>query len=112
MVTRAQTGKLKPIQPRSMNANVQTPADPSCYSQAVKYFHWRSAMTDEYNALISNSTWELLPPSLDQHIIGCKLVFCTKTTSDGSLDRHKARLVAKGYHQRPMLILLRLIVLL
>ncbi|XP_019160714.1 PREDICTED: uncharacterized protein LOC109157268 [Ipomoea nil] len=33
------------------------------------------------------------------NIIGCKWVFRTKRTADGSVERYKARLVAKGYNQ-------------
>ncbi|OIT18727.1 retrovirus-related pol polyprotein from transposon tnt 1-94, partial [Nicotiana attenuata] len=55
----------------------------------------------EYNALIRNGTWELVPPSPSQNVIVCKWAFKTKLKQDGSLDRYKARFVAKGYHQRP-----------
>ncbi|XP_019186544.1 PREDICTED: uncharacterized protein LOC109181247 [Ipomoea nil] len=33
------------------------------------------------------------------NIIGCKWVFRTKRTADGSVERYKARLMAKGYNQ-------------
>ena len=55
---------------------------------------------EEYNALISNGTWSLVPPPPNQHIIGCKWVFKMKRTSNGSIDRYKARLVAKGFNQK------------
>ena len=73
---------------------------PSCNSQDIKDDHWHHAMSEEFNALIKNGTWELVPPSPSQNIIGCKWVFKRKLKSDGLLDRYKARLVAKGYHQR------------
>ena len=58
-------------------------------------------MSDEFNALARNGTWELVPPSPKQNLVGCKWVFRIKRKSDGSIDRYKARLVAKGFHQRP-----------
>ena len=58
-------------------------------------------MTEEYNALIRNQTWSLVPFSPRYNIVGNKWVFKTKLNSDGSLQRYKARLVAKGFHQRP-----------
>jgi len=102
MVTRTQTGSLKPKKPFSMSTTTPTSAivEPSCHSQVIKDVHWRHAMSEEYNALIQNGTWELVPPSPSQNIIGCKWVFKRKLKSDSSLDRYKARLVAKGYHQR------------
>ncbi|OIT24151.1 putative mitochondrial protein, partial [Nicotiana attenuata] len=103
MVTRAQTGSLMPKKSFSMSTATPTSAimEPSCYSQAIKDVHWRRTMSEEYNVLIRNGTWELVPPSPSQNVIGCKWVFKTKLKQDGLLDRYKARLVAKGYHQRP-----------
>lgn len=56
-------------------------------------------MSDEYNALVRNETWELVPPDSSQNVVGCKWIFSTKYLYDGSIDRYKARLVAKGFHQ-------------
>ena len=102
MVTRTQTGSLYPKKPFSMSTTTPTSTivEPSFHSQVIKDVHWRHAMSEEYNALIQNGTWELVPPSPSQNIIGCKWVFKRKLKSDGLLDRYKARLVAKGYHQR------------
>ena len=57
-------------------------------------------MSDEYDALVRNSTWELVPPNSSQNVVGRKWVFRTKYLPDGSVDRFKALLVAKGFHQR------------
>ncbi|XP_070021823.1 uncharacterized mitochondrial protein AtMg00820-like [Nicotiana sylvestris] len=101
MVTRAQTGYLKPKRPFSFLATTLVSPEPSCYSQAAKDVNWHRAMSEEYNALIQNGTWQLIPPSPSQNVIGCRWVCKTKLKADESLDRYKARLVAKGYHQRP-----------
>ncbi|XP_019197094.1 PREDICTED: uncharacterized protein LOC109190958 [Ipomoea nil] len=73
--------------------------DPTCYSQAVGHPQWRDAMDQEFNALLHNNTWKLVPPEPNMNIIGCKWVFRTKRTADGSIERYKARLVAKGFNQ-------------
>ncbi|PNY17813.1 retrovirus-related Pol polyprotein from transposon TNT 1-94 [Trifolium pratense] len=62
---------------------------------------WRSAMASEFNALIQQGTWDLVPKNHASNLIGCKWVFRVKRHPDGSIDRYKARLVAKGFHQRP-----------
>lgn len=54
----------------------------------------------EFNALLKNNTWSLVPPSKAKNIVGCKWVFKLKRKADGSIQRHKARLVAKGVHQQ------------
>ncbi|XP_019155374.1 PREDICTED: uncharacterized protein LOC109152241 [Ipomoea nil] len=83
-------------------ALVTVTADPTCYSQAVGHPHWRDAMDQEFNALLHNNTWRLVPLAPDMNIIGCKWVFRTKRTADGAVERHKARLVAKGFNQRSL----------
>lgn len=58
-------------------------------------------MSEEFNALIRNGTWQLVPPDGVTNVVGCKWIFRIKRNSNGSIDRYKARLVAKGFHQRP-----------
>ncbi|XP_019229823.1 PREDICTED: uncharacterized protein LOC109210806 [Nicotiana attenuata] len=57
-------------------------------------------MTQEFEALYSNHTWDLvaLPPG--KQAIGCKWVYKVKHKADGSIERFKARLVVKGYTQQ------------
>ncbi|XP_019157305.1 PREDICTED: uncharacterized protein LOC109153872 [Ipomoea nil] len=74
-------------------------ADPTCYSQAVGHAHWREAMDQEFNALLHNNTWRLVPSQPHMNIIGCKWVFRTKRSTTGSIEHYKARLVAKGFNQ-------------
>ncbi|CAL8085814.1 unnamed protein product [Prunus armeniaca] len=75
--------------------------EPTCFTQAVKSPEWRSAMSEEINALLKNNTWSLVPAPPHRMPVGCKWVFRIKRRSDGSLERYKARLVAKGFHQQP-----------
>jgi len=57
-------------------------------------------MTQEFDALHSNHTWDLvmLPPG--KQAIGCRWVYKVKHKADGSIERFKARLVVKGYTQQ------------
>ena len=58
-------------------------------------------MSEEYDALVWNGTWELVPSDPTQNLAGCKWIFRIKRLPDGSVDRNKACLVTKGFHQRP-----------
>uniref|UniRef100_A0A2N9GPU0 Integrase catalytic domain-containing protein n=1 Tax=Fagus sylvatica TaxID=28930 RepID=A0A2N9GPU0_FAGSY len=75
--------------------------EPTCFTLASKSPQWCEAMNTEFNALLRNGTWSLIPPEPTMNLIGCKWVFKIKQKSDGSLDRYKARLVAKSFHQKP-----------
>ncbi len=48
-------------------------------------------MQDEYDDLIKQGTWPLVPPPVNNNIVGCKWVYKLKTHSDGSIARYNAR---------------------
>ncbi|CAM8962810.1 unnamed protein product [Rhodiola kirilowii] len=56
-------------------------------------------MQVEFDALLCNGTWDIVPPPCNANIVGCKWVYRIKRKSDGSIERYKARLVAKGFNQ-------------
>ena len=77
--------------------------DPQCIEEALKGKHsdkWKQALEAEYNSLIDNETWELVPPPESSNIVGSKWVLKTKRDANGNINRHKARLVAQGYSQK------------
>jgi histone deacetylase 1/2 len=69
-------------------------------AKALDDVRWREAMNDEYQALMENKTWHLVPPSSTRNIIDCKWVYRINKNVDGTIDRYKACLVAKGFKQR------------
>nr|CAD1818092.1 unnamed protein product [Ananas comosus var. bracteatus] len=60
---------------------------------------WRAVMAEKFDALLTNATWDLVPPP-SINLIECKWVYKVKQKADGSLERLKARLVAHGYKQQ------------
>lgn len=74
--------------------------EPTSYQEVMKDEQWKRAMDDEYDALIKNDTWKLVPFSNQKNVIDCRWVFKIKRKADGSIDCYKARLVAKGFKQR------------
>nr|XP_016462212.1 PREDICTED: uncharacterized mitochondrial protein AtMg00810-like [Nicotiana tabacum] len=65
------TGSLKPHILPSISACISSSlSEPTSYAQAIKDLRWQRAMSDEYNALIQNNTWKLVPPPPDANIIG------------------------------------------
>ncbi|KAL6316772.1 hypothetical protein AAG906_021072 [Vitis piasezkii] len=62
-------------------------AEPRTVKQALQDPNWKLAMEQEYQALLKNQTWSLVPPPSNAKIIGCKWVFKLKHKPDGSIDR-------------------------
>ncbi|GJR37984.1 retrovirus-related pol polyprotein from transposon TNT 1-94 [Tanacetum coccineum] len=93
MVTRFHVGTNK--KKSRYNCHVSTISlFPKSYTIAIKDPNWQRAMLDEYNALIKNNTWVLLPRLSDAKIVRSMWLFKHKHFADESLCRYKARLAA------------------
>jgi hypothetical protein len=73
---------------------------PTNYRSALADANWRVAMTHEYQALIDNGTWRLVPQPPGANIVSGKWIYTRKYHSDGTLNRHKARWVVRGNNQQ------------
>jgi len=73
---------------------------PGNYRSALADPQWRAAMEDEYQALIDNDTWRLVPRPPGANVVTGKWIYKHKFHSDSSLARHKARWVVRGFTQR------------
>jgi hypothetical protein len=65
--------------------------------------NWRATMEDEYGALMSNGTCDLISLPQGSNIVTDKWVFTHKFHADGAFDRYKACWVIRGFTQRPRL---------
>jgi len=104
-VTRAQHGITKPKQytdgtVRWCTLATSSAGEPTTVADAVRDKNWVAAMDHEYQALLRNKTWHLVPKTKNKNITGSKWVYKIKRKADGTIDRYKARLVAKGFKQR------------
>jgi len=75
---------------------------PSTVSQAIESSDsdaWTDAMQQEYDSLIKNDTWDLVPLPPNRKPISTRWIFKVKQHADGSIDRFKARFVVRGYSQ-------------
>ncbi|XP_020232585.1 uncharacterized protein LOC109812930 [Cajanus cajan] len=67
---------------------------------ALRDPNWKKSMDDEYDALINNKIWELVPRPPNVNVIRSMWIFYHKYKSDGSFERHKAHLVSEGKTQQ------------
>jgi hypothetical protein len=74
--------------------------EPRDINEALSDENWKSAMDNEFSALMKNKTWHFVPPQRESNIIDCRWVYKIKRKTDGSLDRYKARLVVKGFKKQ------------
>jgi hypothetical protein len=74
---------------------------PKMYRRGLADPVWRSAMLEEYDALLQNHTWDLVPRPRQANVVTGKWIFKHKFSADGTLERYKARWVLRGFTQRP-----------
>lgn len=102
MSTHLSRGTVKPRDRMNLSVvhNMASPL-PCNYRSVLANQNWRAAMATEFQALMDNGTWDLVPHPPGANIVTGKWIFKHKHNSDGSLARHKARWVVCGYSQRP-----------
>nr|GEY18808.1 ribonuclease H-like domain-containing protein [Tanacetum cinerariifolium] len=98
MVTHFPVGSNWPIQRLSFHVSLVFPL-PKSYRDAFRDSNWQNSMCDEYNALIKNQTWTLVPRPSDTNVVRCMWLFRYKFLTYGTLSRYKDRLVANGSTQ-------------
>ncbi|GKD82517.1 ribonuclease H-like domain-containing protein [Tanacetum coccineum] len=84
MITRSQVGMFKP-NPRFHGHTSHISPLPKSPSVALSNPRWRDAMYDEYNALIENGTWILVPKPPNVNVVRSMWLFRHKYHADGSL---------------------------
>lgn len=76
---------IDPIMP--MHAYMIQSSDPQTYPKATGNPLWEATMDEEYNSLIENHTWDLVPLPPDRKLVRCKWVYRTKKSADGHVSR-------------------------
>lgn len=100
MRTRGKAGIAQPVGRLNLHAAPVSPL-PHCVRDTLSDPNWCSVMQTEFDALIGNDTWSLVPHPPGVNVVTGKWIFRHKLHADGSLDRYRARWVLRGFRQRP-----------
>jgi hypothetical protein len=72
--------------------------EPSSY-EASSQPVWRDAMMEEYQSIMKNDVWDIIPRPKGKSVVTSKWIYKIKHVADGSIEKHKARFVAIGFSQ-------------
>ena len=75
-------------------------SEPGSFEEAVKHQVWKDAMHEEYESIMKNDVWDVVPRPKDKSVVTAKWLYKIKHGSDGSAERFKARFVARGFSQK------------
>ena len=74
--------------------------EPTCFEEAIKQKEWDDAMVEEYQSIMKNDVWEIVPRPKDKLVVFSKWIFKTKHSANGSIEKYRARFVAQGLSQK------------
>jgi hypothetical protein len=74
--------------------------EPTCFEEAIQKKEWEDAMTEEYQSIINNEVWEIVPRPKSKDVVSSKWLFKIKHDDDGTIEKYKARFVAHGFSQK------------
>lgn len=73
---------------------------PSSLSEAIKHQVWKDAMTEEYESIMKNDVYKVVPRPQDKIVVTSKWIYKIKHAVDGSTEKYKACFVGCGFSQK------------
>ena len=67
------------------------------FQEAVQQPTWVDAMVEEYDSIVKNSAWEIVPRPVDISVVGSRWIYKVKQATDGNVKKYKAIFVARGF---------------
>lgn len=80
--------------------NDLTKAESNNVSEALEHQVWKDAMSEEYQSIMKNDVWEIVPRPTKKSVVSSNWLFKIKHAANDSIEKHKARFVARGFSQR------------
>jgi hypothetical protein len=74
-------------------------SEPSCHGEVACEQVWQDAMTEEYQSILKNDVWDVVPRPEGKSVVTSKWIYKIKHVVDGSIEKYKARFVARGFSQ-------------
>ena len=59
----------------------------SSFQEAVQEPTWVDAMVEEYDSIVRNSAWKIVPRSVDKSVVGSRWIYKVKQFFDGSAEK-------------------------
>eukprot|EP00253_Pinus_taeda_P036310 PITA_36310 len=60
----------------------------------------KDAMTEEYESIMKNDVWDVVPRPQDKTVVTAKWLYKIKHGAGGSAEKYKARFVTRGFSQK------------
>lgn len=75
-------------------------AEPSSFKEVVKEQVWKDAMAEEYESIMKNDVWDIIPRQKGKSVVTSIWLLKIKHGSDDNIEKYKARFMARGFSQK------------
>ena len=73
--------------------------EPSSFEESVQEPTWVDSMVEEYDSIVRNNAWEIVPMPVGKSVVGSRWIYKVKQAFDGSVEKYKERFVARCFSQ-------------
>jgi len=73
--------------------------EPSSFEEAVWQQIWVYALVEEYDSIVWNSVWDVVPSLENKSIVSSHWIYKVKKAANGSVEKRKARFFSRGSHR-------------
>jgi hypothetical protein len=74
--------------------------EPTCFEESIQRKEWVYAMTEEYQSIMKNEEWEIVPRPKNKDVVSSRWLFKRKHVVDGSIEKYKAIFVTRSFSQK------------
>ena len=68
--------------------------EPICFEEETKYKEWVDVMVKEYQSILKNYLWEIVPRPKYKLVVSSRSLLKIKHVADSHIEKYKARFVA------------------
>jgi hypothetical protein len=73
--------------------------EPTFFEEAIQKKEWADVMKEEYQSIINNDVWEIVPRPKRKDVVSSKWIFKIKHV-DGSIEKYKERFFPRGFSEK------------
>ena len=74
--------------------------EPTFFEALLQNKEWVEDMTEEYQSIMKNDVWEIVPNPEGKSVVSSKWIYKIKHTANGIIEKYKARFVARRFSQK------------
>jgi hypothetical protein len=74
--------------------------EPTFFEESIQKKEWVDAMTKEYQSIIKNDVWEIVPRPKNKDVVSSKWLYKIKHVAEISIEKYKAIFVARVFSQK------------